>query len=106
MFDRLEDPEELKVVGVVVLFCGGEGGGVVRYWVPFAWHYSCRSPVLGQDRSYSVLGCVGLEVEGFVEVGLLEDWFADHLVSELLERALLFVFPVPWRRLLGEVEQG
>ena len=106
MFDRFEDPQEFEIVGVVVLFCGGEGSGVVRDRVSFSRCHPFCSSVLGQDCPYSVLGCVGLEIEGFVEVGLLEDRFADHLVSGHLKHALLFVSPVPWHRLFGEVEQS
>src|SRR6266851_3834735 len=93
-------------MGIVVLLGRGEGGGVIRHWVSSSWCYSRCSPILGEDRSYSVLGCVGLEVERFVEVGLLKDRFADHLVSEFFECVLLLVLPVPWCRLFSEVEKG
>ncbi len=46
VFDQFEYPEELEVVGVVVLFCGGEGGGVICNRVPLPWGNPFRPPVL------------------------------------------------------------
>ena len=47
MFDRLEHSKELEIVGIVVLFSGGERGQVVRNGVPLPWGDSFSSPILG-----------------------------------------------------------
>jgi len=46
-----------------------------------------------------------LEVEHLVKVGLSQDRFADHFVSEFLEGLLLGVLQVPWRGLFSEVQE-
>jgi len=81
MLDGFQDSEELEVVGVIILFGGSEGGGVIGHQVSLSWGYPRFPTVLRQDRSYPVLRGVGLEVEGFVEVGLLQDWLTDHFVA-------------------------
>ena len=100
---RFDHPKELEVMGVVVLLGGGECGRVVGHWMAPSWSGWSHSFILGEDCSYSLLCCVGLEVVYLVEVGLSQDWFADHLISEFLEGSLLVVFPVPRHSLLCEV---
>jgi len=99
-------PKELEVVGIVVLFGGGECGQVIGYRVALSQGGRLWPFILGEDSSNSVLQCVSLEVEYFAEVGLLQDWFANHPVSEFLKSSLLVVFPVPWHGLLCKVQKG
>jgi hypothetical protein len=51
---RFDHSEEFEVVGIVILFGGGECGQVVSHWVAFSWGGRLWSLVLGEDSSYSV----------------------------------------------------
>ena len=100
---RFDHSKEFEVVGIVVLFGGGESGQIVGHWMVLSQGGQLHSFILGEDRSDSILQCIGLEVEHLVEVRLPQDRFADHFVSKFFEGLLLGVFPVPWRGLLSEV---
>jgi hypothetical protein len=62
--------EELKVMSIVVLFGGGEGGRVVGHWMVLPQGSWLHSFILGEDSPNSVLRCVGLKVEYFAKVRL------------------------------------
>jgi hypothetical protein len=71
--DCFHDSEKLQIVGIIVLFCWHESGRVEGNGVSLS-RGCCFLPfILQQHSSYPILGGVGLEVEGFVEVGLLQD---------------------------------
>jgi hypothetical protein len=103
---HLDYSKKLKIVSVVVLFSRGECGRVVSHQVVSSWGSRLCSFVLREDHPNSILRRIGLEVEHFAEVGLLQDWFANHPVSEFFEGPLLVVFPVPWCGLFREVQEG
>ena len=69
----------------------------------FLWGGWLHPFVLGGDGSDPIFQRISLEVEHFVEVGLLKDWFADHPVLEFFEGSLLAIFPMPWCGLFREV---
>jgi len=58
-------------MGIIVLFGGGEGGGIVGDWVASLGGARLDSFVLGEDSPYSILQGVGLEVEGLAKIGLV-----------------------------------
>jgi hypothetical protein len=112
--DEVESPvvycfdysEELEVVGIVVLFGGGEGCQVEGYWVVLLCGGWLCPFILREDGLNSVFQHVSLEIEHFVEVRLSQNQFADHFVLKFFEGLLLVVFPVPRCGLFGEVQEG
>ena len=62
--------------------------------------------LLQEYGAHAISRCIGLEEEGFIEVGLCEDWAGTHACFELFKRLVLWFSPVPDNGLLREIQEG
>ena len=93
-------------MGIIVLFCWGEGGRIEGNGVS-SFEGGCSLPfILWEHGSHPILWGICLEVKGFIKVGLLQDWFANHFVLEGFKCLLLSVLPFLGYHLLCEIEEG